>query len=130
MNEQQASIEILSDTTNLNEEVVIPASDIPSEQDAIDAAELAAVNEATDKKMQEVLSEKSAIPGPNLAPTDTKGNETAIPVPGNVNDGQVAGGPTTPSLSRGNVLGTTLDEMNNSLSHVCDFSLKLQFLHL
>lgn len=41
-------------------------------------------------------------------------------------DGQRTGLPVTPSTAMGMVSGTTLDKMNNSLSHVCDFSLEVQ----
>lgn len=41
-------------------------------------------------------------------------------------DARQAGYPTTPTTAMGILSNTTLDKMNNSLSHVCDFSLEVQ----
>jgi hypothetical protein len=41
-------------------------------------------------------------------------------------DGKEEGGPTTPSLSRGVVQGTTVDVTNKNQVHVCDFVLDLK----
>lgn len=65
---------------------------------------------------------------PKLAPTDKNGNEVSKPdvpldAPGNKIQSEQ---PTTPGTAAGSVDGTLLDKMNNSLSHVCDFSLEVQ----
>ena len=58
---------------------------------------------------------------PNLA-SFVNGVETNPPTPKNSGDGQSAGAPTTPSASRGILSNTTIDQMNNSLAHACDFA--------
>ena len=64
--------------------------------------------------------------GPNNAPVD-KNNQVIKPASVvNTGDEPAVGGPQFPSLSRGDLTNTTLDKMNNSLSHVCDFSLEVQ----
>ena len=58
---------------------------------------------------------------PNSA-SNTNGQETNPPtvkLPGNAPQ---VGEPTTPKLSRGLTANTTIEQMNNSLSHACDFS--------
>lgn len=66
----------------------------------------------------------------NLAPFTIKNNgfiiQTAAPYVRLQGNGFVAGYPTIPNLARGSILNTTLAEMNNSLAHVCDFSLEMQ----
>jgi hypothetical protein len=59
---------------------------------------------------------------PNLAQTDSNGIEQNKPTVLNTGDGQQSGLPTTASLARGNVTGTTLNKMNSSLEHVCDIT--------
>jgi hypothetical protein len=66
------------------------------------------------------------VPKPNLAPVTTQGTETSAPAPAKKNDGQRVGAPTTPSLGIGGVAGTTIDDLNNSLAHACDFVLDLK----
>lgn len=57
----------------------------------------------------------------------TLGNDKFImPRVSNVGDGLRKGEPTTPLLATGNVIGTTIDEMNNKLAHACDFVLELK----
>jgi hypothetical protein len=66
----------------------------------------------------------------NLAPfvaySDGVIVQTSAPyvrLPGN---GFNVGYPTIPNLARGSVVSTTLNEMNNNISHMCDFVLEMQ----
>jgi hypothetical protein len=63
---------------------------------------------------------------PNLAPTNADGTETQKVVPVDSGNAASSGQPTTPGTAAGSLVNTTLDRMNNSLSHVCDFSLEVQ----
>lgn len=57
----------------------------------------------------------------------TLGNDQFImPRVSNIGDGLRKGEPTTPLLATGNVIGTTIDEMNNKIAHACDFVLELK----
>ena len=58
---------------------------------------------------------------PNLA-AFIGGKETNSPKPRNSGDAPSSGSPTTPSTSRGILANTTIDQMNNSLAHACDFA--------
>lgn len=74
-----------------------------------------------------VKIQKNKVPaGPNLVKTKPDGTEVAAIVPLSSGDTPEVNGPTTPSTSRGVLENTTIDKMNNSLSHVCDFSLEVQ----
>jgi hypothetical protein len=48
------------------------------------------------------------------------------PTPKNNGDTQVSGGVTTSGLARGAIANTTIDKINNSLSHMCDFSTEVK----
>ena len=63
---------------------------------------------------------------PTLATTNSDGTETQKIVPLDSGNAAVSGQPTTPGTAAGSLTNTTLDRMNNSLSHVCDFSLEVQ----
>lgn len=63
--------------------------------------------------------------GPNNAPVDKNNKVIEPPAVVNKGDEATSGGPQFPGLSRGDLTNTTLDKMNNSLSHVCDFSLEV-----
>lgn len=80
-----------------------------------------------DLKTHIALIKKNTKPlKPTLAKTNTDGTETNAPVVTASGDAAVTGQPTTPGVAAGSVEGTLLDKMNNSLSHVCDFSLEVQ----
>jgi dihydroxyacetone kinase-like predicted kinase len=63
---------------------------------------------------------------PTLATTNPDGTETQKVVPIDSGNAPSNGQPTTPGTAAGSLKNTTLDRMNNSLSHVCDFSLEVQ----
>lgn len=63
---------------------------------------------------------------PVLANTNPDGTESGAPTVINSGDALKPGKPTLPGLSRGSVVDTTIDKMNNSLAHVCDFKTELQ----
>jgi hypothetical protein len=63
---------------------------------------------------------------PTLATTNSDGTETQKVVPIDSGNAPSNGQPTTPGTAAGSLANTTLDRMNNSLSHVCDFSLEVQ----
>lgn len=52
----------------------------------------------------------------------TAGHESNPPTVSQKNNAPVPNAPTLPGLSRGLVANTTIEQMNNSLSHMCDFS--------
>jgi len=52
----------------------------------------------------------------------TDAHETNPPTVTQTNNAPVPNAPTLPGLSRGLVANTTIDQMNNSLAHMCDFS--------
>jgi hypothetical protein len=59
---------------------------------------------------------------PTLATTNPDGTETQKVVPINSGNAPSNGQPTTPGTAAGSLKNTTLDKMNNSLSHVCDIA--------
>jgi len=63
---------------------------------------------------------------PALATTNADGTETQKVVPIDSGNAATSGQPTTPGTAAGSLVNTTLDRMNNSLAHVCDFSLEIQ----
>jgi hypothetical protein len=63
---------------------------------------------------------------PALASTNADGTETQKVVPIDSGNGITSKQPTTPGVAAGSLVNTTLDRMNNSLAHVCDFSLEIQ----
>jgi uncharacterized protein YqeY len=62
----------------------------------------------------------------NLADTAADGTEINPPAVLKEGDAPQPGQPTLPGLSRGSMKNTTIDQMNNSLAHVCDFATELQ----
>ena len=75
---------------------------------------LASGFQATIGRLQKLQS------GP-VAPPPNLGTEGTV-VTKNSGDAVISGSPTTPSMSRGVVKNTTIDQMNNALAHACDFS--------
>ena len=63
---------------------------------------------------------------PKLTTTNADGTETQKIVPLDSGNAPSNGQPTTPGTAAGVLTNTTLDKMNNSLAHVCDFSLEIQ----
>ena len=63
---------------------------------------------------------------PNSAETNPDGTEVQKIVPIDSGNAPASGQPTTPGTAAGSLVNTTLDRMNNSLAHVCDFSLEIQ----
>ena len=63
---------------------------------------------------------------PNSAKTNPDGTEVQKIVPIDSGNAPASGQPTTPGTAAGSLVNTTLDRMNNSLAHVCDFSLETQ----
>jgi len=75
---------------------------------------LASGFQATISRLQK-LKNGPVTPIPNLG---TEGTVVAK----NSGDTTISGSPTTPSTSRGILANTTIDQMNNSLAHACDFA--------
>jgi hypothetical protein len=72
------------------------------------------------------MNEDANTINPNFAETNADGTEKNPPKTKNSGDAAISGQPTTPGPAAGSLKNTTLDKMNNSLSHVCDFSLEVQ----
>jgi hypothetical protein len=70
---------------------------------------------------QATISRLQKLQNGPVSPLPILGTEGTV-VSKNAGDTVTPGSPTTPNLARGNLKNTTIDQMNNSLAHACDFA--------